>query len=139
MLFRSPFFFEIENSNKLALGYRELAHGIPHISGEFGDRIRAIHHELIGLCAFIFKKQTDLTSSWLKKTEFLLDQKYDELVKNPAQHPMDQLGVQLPNGKISTYPLRWAQLLGEIFHPLIFEEKDKLMISAIEPIFHNYR
>ncbi|MGB0126559.1 MAG: hypothetical protein WBP72_02895, partial [Rhodocyclaceae bacterium] len=34
------YFEQIENSGKLALGYTELAHGIPHVEGEFGDLLR---------------------------------------------------------------------------------------------------
>ena len=133
------FFSSLEASDKDALGYQELAHGIPHLSGEAGDRIRAAHQELIGLCAFIFKKKTTLTTAWLERTELLLDQKLPLLMSNPAQHPMDQTGVTLPNGERSNYPLRWAELLGEIFHPLIFERRDRLMQAAIEPRFSDYR
>lgn len=133
------FFSDFEHSEKLALGYQELAHGIPHVSGALGDEIRASHRELIGLCAFIFKPRTQLTYTWFERITQLLDKKYDELVKYPAQHPMDQKGVILPDGQVSQYPLRWAELLGEIFHPLIYQERDKLLIAPIEPIFHSYR
>jgi hypothetical protein len=133
------FFDLIEASDKDALGYVELPHGIPHVTGEHGDRIRAAHAELIGLCAFIFRPRTELTRLWLERTETLLDEKLPALKTFPARHPMDQTGVILPDGRKSDYPLRWAELLGEIFHPLIYERRDRLMQAPIEPRFSNYR
>jgi hypothetical protein len=133
------FFDQLENTDQLALGYTELAHGIPHIEGEFGDLLRRSHAELIGLCAFIFKKGTPLTERWLEQTERLLDAKLPMLKQHPARHCQDQAGVVLPNGETSSYPLRWAELLGEIFHPLIFEFRQSLIKAPIEPIFGEYR
>lgn len=134
-----PFFDQLEASDKLALGYTEVPHGIPHVEGEFGDLLRRSHAELIGLCAFIFKKNTVLTKEWLEQTDRLLDAKLPLLQQHPAQHPMDQTGVILPNGQASQYPLRWAELLGEIFHPLIYKHRKKLLLAPIEPYFGNYR
>jgi hypothetical protein len=133
------FFDQLENTDKFALGYTELPHGIPHIEGEFGDLLRKSHAELIGLCAFIFRKNTPLTERWLEQTERLLDAKLALLLQHPARHPQDQAGVVLPNGEKSSYPLRWAELLGEIFHPLIFKFRDCLLKAPIEPIFGGYR
>ncbi|TWB29585.1 glycosyltransferase family 32 protein [Nitrospirillum bahiense] len=134
-----PFFDQLAASDKLALGYQELAHGIPHITGEFGDLLRRSHQELIGLCAFIFRKGTPLTAAWLARTEALLDQKLEALRRHPAIHPLDQTGVLLPNGQPSPYPLRWAELLGEIFHPLTYEQRHQLLLSPIDPSFASYR
>jgi hypothetical protein len=133
------FFEQLGKSDKLALGYAELPHGMPHMTGDFGDLLRNNHNELIGLCAFIFKKQTQLTATWLEKTNILLDEKQKLLECFPAQHPLDQTGVSLPNGEPSQYPLRWAELLGEIFHPLIYEYRDELILAPIQPFFGSYR
>lgn len=133
------FFDEIERSEMWALGYTELPHGIPHVEGAFGDLLRKSHADLIGLCAFIFKKNTRLTSTWLAQTERLLDAKLPLLKQFPAQHPLDQSGVILPTGEPSCYPLRWAEMLGEIFHPLVYEYREKLLLAPIEPHFGGYR
>jgi hypothetical protein len=133
------FFQKLLLSNSYALGYQELAHGIPHVSGELGDLIRSKHAELIGLCSFIFKKNSKLTADWIKSTHDILNIKLDELLKYPAVHPQDQYGLQLTDLDTSKYPLRWAELLGEVFHPLTYQSRDKLIIDRIEPIFHNYR
>jgi hypothetical protein len=60
------FFQKLQTSNAYALGYQELAHGIPHVSGELGDIIRSKHAELIGLCAFIFKKFYRSSKRWAR-------------------------------------------------------------------------
>ena len=133
------FFDQLEASDGHALGYAELQHGMPHMQGEFGDLLRARHAELIGLCAFIFRRGTPFTARWLEQTERLLDAKLSLLEQYPAQHPQDQTGVILPDGATSAYPLRWAELLGEIFHPLAFEFRDALIKAPIEPIFGSYR
>ena len=133
------FFNIIASSSKMALGYAELSHGIPHIAGDFGEVLRHSHTELIGLCSFIFKKKTVLTAEWLSKTDALLDLKQPLLKLNPAQHPMDQTGIMLPNGEVSSYPLRWAELLGEIFHPLIYRYRNEIQKEPIEPAFSEYR
>lgn len=135
----SRFFIELKNSNKFALGYQELPHGIPHIKNELGDELRANYKLLIGLCAFIFKPNTPLTNEWISETHNLLDKKLEELRAHPAKHPQDQTGVILPDGSVSNYPLRWAELLGEVFHPIIYRYKDKVIQSLIAPQFSNYR
>jgi len=135
-----PFFAQLEQSeDSLALGYTELPHGIPHVHGEFGDQIRAAHQELIGLCSFIFKPKTQLTTKWYEQLHDLLDQKFELLKDNPGKFPLDQTGLVLPDGSASSYPLRWAEILGEILHPLFYEFRDRLIKAPIAPKFRDYR
>ncbi len=134
-----PLFEQLRSSSALALGYQEIAQGIPHVSGALGDEIRAHHNELIGLCAFIFKKKSRLTDSWLSLTHQVLDANLEALKIHPAKHPQDQYGVLFENNVPSPYPLRWAQILGEIFHPLTYANKSDLLLADIAPIFHSYR
>jgi hypothetical protein len=64
---------------------------------------------------------------------------------HPAKHPQDQFGVLIEgvlgsNSQYpSPYPLRWAEILGEIFHPLTYANKADLLQGDIAPIFHSYR
>ena len=92
------FFASLECSNKLALGYQELENGVAPLNKTNNNIENKSHADLIGVCAFIFKKNTDLTYSWLNKTEKFLDAKLDFLIENPAQHPLDQKDVILPDG-----------------------------------------
>jgi hypothetical protein len=135
----SNFFIKIKHSNKLALGYQEVPYGIPHLEGDLGDEIRVNHKSVIGLCSFIFKPNSIITNEWMVNTNNLLDSKLEELIINPALHPQDQTNVILPDGNVSRYPLRWAELLGEIYHPIIYKHRDKLIQDSIAPQFFNYR
>jgi hypothetical protein len=134
------YFDNLRKSNAFCLGYTEISSAsVAAVGGELENDLRQNYTDLIGLCSFIFKKETSLTKEWIGKTEDLLDIKLKELSENPACHPLDRHGVQLPNGDFSKYPLKWTELLGNIFHPLIYKHKDKVIHGSIEPIFSNYR
>jgi len=133
-------FLQLENSEDcFALGYPELEHGMPHLQGPFGDQVRSVHKELIGLCAFIFKANTPLSSAWFVQLNEILDERLATLKANPGKFPLDQVDLPLPDGSGSKYPLRWAEILGEILHPLFYEHKEKLIKANIEPRFTEYR
>lgn len=122
------------------LGYGETGpQGVAPIPGPLGDALRANAHRLIGNCAYIFRRRTDFTRLWLEQTEALLDSRLTDLRDHPAQHPMDQWGVLLPDGSVSQYPLRWTELLGEIFHPLVYANSERFIHAEIAPQFHGYR
>ncbi len=134
-----PFFERLRTSKRLALGYQEIPDGIPHITSALGDEIRANYQCVIGLCAFIFKKQSKLTQTWLNGLHKTLDAYFYELKESPAQHPQDQKNMRLPDGTTSKYPLSWAEILGEIFHPLMFSNKDLVLQDDIRPLLFGYR
>lgn len=134
--------FEIVRSHPDAtgLGYREIGpEGVASCGGLLEVELRENFHKLIGNCAYIFRKGSAFTSKWLALTHELLDRKIDALKANPAQHPMDQHNVTLPDGSVSKYPLRWQELLGEIFHPLVYEFSDSIIQGEIAPSFKDYR
>lgn len=134
-----PFFETLQRSEALALGYTEIPEGMPHLEGELGQQIQRNYFKVIGLCAFIFRRKTAITTAWYQQLIELLDRRLDQLCTWPAQHPQDQFGVQLPSGQFSSYPFRWAELLGEIFHPLIYEHRNRLLHAPIAPVFYGYR
>ncbi len=135
----SQYFEQLRSSSKLVLGYQEVPHGIPHLKNAVGDVLRANYSQLIGLGAFIFKRRTPLTQAWFDQTNALLDQKIEQLKLHPAQHPQDQMHVILPDGKVSGYPLEWAELLGEVLHPILYKFRDQLLQEPLEPFFGSYR
>lgn len=133
------FFEQLRGSSKLALGYQEVSHGLPHLEGDMGDLLRANHKSLIGMCAYIFRRRTPFSQAWFDQTQQLLDRKLDALRRHPARHPQDQLGAALPDGQTSAYPLRWSELLGNVMHPLIWQWRDHILQAPIEPHFGGYR
>ncbi len=134
-----PHFKTLRNSNALALGYQEIADGIPHIKGPLGDELRANYRQNIGLCAFIYKRSSVITKEWYDALINKLNERLPELEQHPANHPQDQLNTILSNGTKSRYPLRWAELLGEIFHPIHYEHRDNILQEKIAPRFSGYR
>ncbi len=134
-----PSFRKLRQSDSLALGYQEIPEGIPHISGPLGDEIRLNYHSVIGLCAFIFKKQSEITLNWIKSTHQTLDIFETELKSHPAKHPQDQKNLLLPDGSRSRYPLEWATILGEIFHPIVYRSRERILQSKIMPALFGYR
>jgi hypothetical protein len=134
-----PHFAKLRSSSALALGYQEIPDGIPHLNNSLGNEIRLNHDKTIGLCAFIFKKQSEITYEWYEQLCATLDQLIEQLALHPATHPQDQFGLTLPNGKRSEYPIKWADILGEIFHPLVYKYQSQILKSPIEPRFFGYR
>jgi len=134
-----PHFAELRSSNALALGYQEIPDGIPHIKGPLGDELRANYKENIGLCAFIFKRDSELTAMWLQSLHEILDSLHDKLKNSPSTHPQDSIEMRLPCGRNSTYPVSWSGILGDIFHPLMYKNRKKILQGHINPLFYGYR
>jgi hypothetical protein len=133
-------FAKLIESDMLGLGYTEIGpQGVAPVGGDLEVLLKNNFFRLIGLCAFIFKPMTVFTSEWLHQTNDLLDKKLLLLEKNRAQFPQDCLGARLPNGYLSEYPLKWTELLGDIFHPLIYKYRDFVIHDNIAPSFSNYR
>jgi hypothetical protein len=128
-------------SDCLALGYPEIsANAVAQLPGELGDQLRTHYAELIGYCSMIFRRRSELTTEWMDATHRKLDALLPVLQVHPAQHPMDQIGVTLPNGTVSEYPLQWTALGGNIFHPVILKYRHRVVKSVgIMPQLHGYR
>lgn len=106
-----------ENESVWIMGYKEKDAGSvafnPH--DKIYDNSRRNWRKLIGNGAFICKPKTPLTHEWYDSVINLLDNNLEKLKKNPAKHPMDH------SSDDSDYPFGWAQVNGEIFHPLILK------------------
>lgn len=135
-----PFFEAMQHSDKLCAGYTELApHSVAAVGGALELTLRENYQSLIGLCSFIFRPGSELTRTWMEQTDALLDAKYAALSQHPAAFPQDQFNLLLPDGSASPYPLRWTELLGDIFHPLIYTFRDQVLHLPMAPEFRNYR
>jgi len=128
-------------------GYKEISMGyscVPRIHYDSNihdyDNIDEIIHtkpgfySLIGNCAYIVKPNTPFTTEWYNNLLYVMDQKYDILVENPAREHRDKRGK---NG--SRYPFRWTELLGEIFHPLIYKYRNHVMQTVPRPKCSDYK
>ena len=63
----------------------------------------------------------------------VMDKKYDDLKKYPSKQPQQKPSKEYP------YPLRWEELLGEIFHPLCYKYRNHLLQTCPKYIDSKYR
>ncbi len=136
----NPFFDNVHKTASYGAGYQEIGPGgIAQVGGELQVEMQRDFESIIGYCAFIFRAKTILTEEWLELTNQLLSQKLKLLKSNPARHPLDQTGFLHSDGSISTYPLKWTEIGGNIFHPLVYKNSSKIIQLDMQPDFINYR
>ena len=67
---------------------------------------------LIATCYFICRKHSKFTTEWYARMMAKMDEKYEALKSHPAEDPFD---------RSDKYPMKWCELLGLIFHDVVFE------------------
>lgn len=77
--------------------------------------------ELVGTGCFIFKPNTPFTKDWYASMLKVLDRNLEELRAHPATFPQDVCGSG------SGYPLRWSELLSEVFHNVSFKYRNRML------------
>jgi hypothetical protein len=115
-----PAFDDLEKSSAYGNGVPE-REGWAAVPADFGDeKTRKIREDakdlLITNCAFIFRAQTPFTLAWLSSQEERLDVHTEALQNHPSK---------LNRSPRDSWPLRWEELQGEIFHPLVYEAQMK--------------
>jgi len=90
---------------------------------------------IIGCGAFICKPNTAFTIDWINTVHKILDKKYQLLLENPPRDPRDFYLKKQVDGSRSSYPLRWTEICGEVFHPLCLKHNKKLIKSLPTPDF----
>lgn len=126
------------DSNLMAIGYKEVEGGVAVIDNKQLYKIMSDNYfNLIGNGAYICKPRTSFTKKWYDNLHKKLDEKYELLKENPASHHRDHAGLWLGD-KRSKYPLQWTEILGQIFHPLVYEYSSEILKNLPAPIFTNY-
>jgi hypothetical protein len=128
----SPYFNILNNKTVIGVGYREVPGGVATTAKNYND-IKDKHHDMIGNGSYIFRANTDFTKEWYDTMISVMDHYADNLRQNPAQHPQDYFDRPSDNYffrklKInkSKYPLLWTELLGGIFHPLVYKYRNQI-------------
>jgi hypothetical protein len=127
-------FEKLEQSDKWIIGYQEIKGGVAVTS------LEDMWMELLGNCSYICKANTPFVIEWYDEMIKLMDIKYEELKKNPAKFPQDKKELY-DNNKLNEhcYPIEWNEMLGRIFHKIIFKYKNKTLNTLPRNIFHSYR
>jgi GR25 family glycosyltransferase involved in LPS biosynthesis len=121
------YFDLLSTSDYWICGYKEINGGVAY--GPIADK----WDELIGNCAYICKPQTPLTIEWYNEMIKFLDSRLDMLINNPSKYPDDC------KEKGTGYPIEWNEMLGRIFHKVIYKYKNKILNTLPISIFENYR
>lgn len=95
------------------------------------------YKKLIGNGAFIFKPQSDLTKEWWDILNTRLDGLLPALKLNPARYPKERRGHKY-DGTISSYPVPWSYILGDIIQPLSFKYRSVISRTLPYPKFTDY-
>ena len=105
------------NPNKWIIGIQELSNGpsLEHLKDKYND--------LIGNGAYICKANTPLTQKWYSTMMSVMDSKLENLKKYPSRTPQEIYSDEYP------YPFKWSELLGDIFHPLIYEYREHVLYT----------
>nr|VFJ57707.1 MAG: Capsular polysaccharide synthesis protein [Candidatus Kentron sp. FW] len=139
----NPYFAKIEGDDDIwAIGYPEVGpEGVAAPPGAI-DEMRKQWTKLIGQCAYICRPNTPFTLEWYTKLHKELDDHLHLLRLHPAKHPQDRYKKKSENKLARTlglyrskYPLRWAQILGEISHPLFLKYAHKICNRLPPPDF----
>lgn len=135
----------------LAVGYREPGpQGVASFGLELAGSPRILraawwrrrwlqlnYQSLIGLCGFVFRPRTELTGAWWREMTRRLDGFAAQLAEHPAQDPRDHAGY-LIEGRASGYPVPWTALLGDVFHPLVWQYRRRVLKTLPPPGFERY-
>lgn len=130
-----PAFEKLENSDAYVIGYPEVGfmgaarHGIENV-----DLKNDLYHHwryLVGNGSFICRPRTRLAAEWHTAVRNRLLSYSEQLRAHPAQDFF---------GRNADYPIPWAGMQGEIFHPFCLKYHERLLKDkALMPSFENYR
>jgi len=97
--------------------------------------LRLNWRSLIGSCAYVLRPQTTLTREWLGTIEARLAAAETALQTNPATDPRAKADPSDDSG----YPLPWSFICADIFHPLVYQNRARILHGLPMPSFKNYQ
>jgi hypothetical protein len=84
------------------------------------QKVQSQYKKMVTMGWIICKARTPFLAQLLTNIEQILEKHYNNLVKYPAKNPTGYYSNAplelVPN---NSYPIRWLEILGEIFHPLM--------------------
>jgi hypothetical protein len=125
----------INDKTKYANGVKEVGeYGVAvHYNHSLNKEIRENWYKLIGNGGYIFRKNTPFTTEWYNTMLQKMNEISEQLKKYPSTNP------QQVYSDTYEYPLRWAELLGEIFHPICYKYNKNILQTVPPHIYTDYR
>jgi hypothetical protein len=121
-----------ENARKWAVGYREITSTYtPDLPRGLGRDLKRHYRAVFGTSAFIVRPGTSFTGEW-----------YRELLNrmNYFEEALSEMPAHNAYSADPAYPIRWTEILGDIFQPLCLKYQDRLVHDdRIKPVLSNYR
>lgn len=100
------------------------------IRNEYGNQ----WDKMISADLFAFKPYTVFTSCWYSEMMNKMDYYFNDLKNHPANNSREAADVFY-----TSYPIRWAGILCEIFHPLCVKYTDRILKTMPHPNRQDYR
>lgn len=112
-----------------AIGYRELRPTCVALNGTAQETaVRNAYQELIGMCSYLMRPQSELTAAYLSGIERILTDKQELLRTGPPLNAYDSAD-KLFEKNPSAYPLRWTEIGSEVFHYVSYELRERLSFN----------
>lgn len=104
---------------------------VPH---HLGNEIQDSHATLPSVAIFLSKQYNPIMLDWLLETEKILDERYDDLVKNMhiAANPYEHRDAG------SLYPIEWNEIGSRILHRIVYEKYKSNCILTMPFLHRNW-
>jgi hypothetical protein len=132
-----PHFEALADEHTWLVGYPEPTVWMTgHTPGALGRALKIHYRKLPGQCCFIARPATPFTTEWYAE----LNRRLDANVAGVARHPGGIFGSGVPWATNPDYPLRWVQLMAEIWHPLALKYHEHVALDdRLRPSFEDYK
>lgn len=123
-----------QDPNLWIVGYPEADKGcIAYIDDKaLYAKMQEVYSKMLGNGSYICRKNTPLCVEWLAQVHSTLDRVSDRLSRYPAPHP------RVHSEQDPRYALKWTEICGHIFHPLIYTYLEHTSTRLPIPNFHSY-
>ena len=132
----APYFDYMERHPECwVVGYAE---GGPNCIAGIDDKVLyekmcQVYSKMVGNGAYICRKGSALTREWFTEVHRTLHEKYKQLQNYPAPHPR-AMAQEDPK-----YALKWTEICGNVFHPLVYKYLDYVVTGLPKPVCHGYQ
>jgi len=99
---------------------------------ELYKNMQSVYWRMIGNGSYICRKGSPLVKEWLEGVHKILDEKLERLRAYPAPN------TRARSDKDPCYVLKWTEICGNIFHPLVYKYIDRVATTLPMPDCKNY-